>query len=340
MSFFSKLKKTFIIAEIGPNHNGDVKNAIKIINSLSKSDIQAVKFQIAKPDRLFSKFSFKANYQNRNDLHKDLFKSAKKRQLTKENHIFLRNYCEKKGLIYLCSAFDLESMKFLIEKLNIKLIKIPSGEIFAMDIIEYINKFDKPILLSTGMSDLKEIKKAFKLLDRNKKDILLMHCTSDYPTKLNQLNLKFIDSLKKITPNIGFSDHTLSLISPCIAVAMGAKVIEKHVTFDKNAKGPDHKSSLSINQFLDMVKKIRQTEEMIGENKKFISKNINNVRSSSFKSIFYKSNFKKNKILTKNDFCYLRPGTGISPLHINKIIGKKLKISVKKDHLLKFEDFE
>ena len=340
MSFFSELKKTFIIAEIGPNHNGNIKNAIKIINSLSKSDIQAVKFQIAKPNKLFSKLSFKANYQNKNDLHKDLFKSAKKRQLTKKDHIFLRNYCEKKGLIYLCSAFDLESMRFLIEKLDIKLIKIPSGEIFAMDIIEYINKFDKPILLSTGMSDLKEIKKAFNLLDRNKKDILLMHCTSDYPTKLNQLNLKFIDSLKKITPHIGLSDHTLSLISPCVAVAMGAKVIEKHVTFDKAAKGPDHKSSLSLNQFLDMVNRIRQTEEIIGVNKKYISENINNVRSASFKSIFYKSNFKKNKILNKNDFCYLRPGVGISPFHINEILGKKLKISVKKNQLLKLEDFE
>lgn len=340
MSFFSELKKTFVIAEIGPNHNGNIKNAIKIINSLSKCDIQAVKFQIAKPDKLFSKFSFKANYQNKNDLHKDLFKSAKRRQLTKKDHIFLRKYCEKKGLMYLCSAFDLESMKFLIEKLNIKLIKIPSGEIFAMDIIEYINKLKKPILLSTGMSDLKEIKKAFNLLGRKKKDVLLMHCTSDYPTKLNQLNLKFIESLKKITPHIGLSDHTLSLISPCIAVAMGAKVIEKHVTFDKTAKGPDHKSSLSVNQFIDMVNKIRQTEEMIGINQKFISKNINNVRSASFKSIFYKSNFKRNKKLNKNDFCYLRPGIGVSPLLIDKIIGKKLKISVKKNQLLKFEDFD
>ena len=122
MSFFSELKKTFIIAEIGPNHNGNIKNAIKIINSLSKSDIQAVKFQIAKPNKLFSKLSFKANYQNKNDLHKDLFKSAKKRQLTKKDHIFLRNYCEKKGLIYLCSAFDLESMRFLIEKLDLELV--------------------------------------------------------------------------------------------------------------------------------------------------------------------------------------------------------------------------
>ncbi len=329
--------KTYIIAEVGPNHNGSLSMAIKYIDLISKSGANAVKFQLAQPANVYSSDSFKAVYQKKNDGSRPIIEMSKKIQLSFDDHLKLSKYAKKKGIDYLCSAFDIQSLKFLIKKIRIKYIKIPSGEVFDLNILKYLSNIKKEIFLSTGMLTFKDLKKVLNILNKNfKKKITILYCVSSYPAMPEQINFKNMMKLKKLGYSVGFSDHTISQNASLIAVSLGARVIEKHVTISKKLKGPDHKFSLTVNEFKDLVFNIREVEKIIKIKKNEIfntsSKEIIKV---SRKSIVSSRFIHKNTKIGINDIVFKRPGTGISPLEIKKVLGKFSKIDIKPDKVIK-----
>ena len=262
----------------------------------------------------------------------------KKLQLSKENHYKIKNYCKKKKIEFLSSGFDISDLIFL-KKLKIKRFKIPSGEITNYFYLKKIANFNKRTILSTGMSTMREISKAIEIFKKNglKKDkISILHCSTEYPAELEKLNLKAIQSLKKkFKLNVGYSDHSTSTLIPSIAVALGASIIEKHITLNNNLPGPDHKSSLNPKDFKAMVSNIRKTEKSFGNGIK--KPNINEKKNIKIvrKSIVAKKNIKKGEKLTLFNLSFKRPGTGISPMNFKKILGKKANRNYKKDDFLK-----
>jgi len=313
------MNRVKIIAEIGPNHNGSLIRAKKMIRQISTIGVDVIKFQIGDPELVYSKDSFKANYQKRFDNSKSIIEMSKKNQLKLTDHIKLFYFCQKYRIKYACSAFDLESLKKLNKKVNLPFFKIPSGEIHSVDILKYMSKQKKNIILSTGMATLDEISKSLKILKKNgKKKIILLHCVSSYPTEDSKLNLNFMDTLKKkFNLEIGFSDHSKGDLACLAAVSKGAKVIEKHVTMSKNFVGPDHKSSYTIREFKNLVKKIRNLEKILGKNIKKFFKDEINVKKVSRKSLVTTKDLSKNHKIAKSDLTFKRPGIGISPLDIN-----------------------
>lgn len=330
------MKKVYIIAEIGPNHNGSFKIAKKYINLISRSGADAIKFQLAKPENVYSLDSYKANYQKKNDGKRSIIEMSKKNQLSQQQHLLLYNYAQKKKIDYLCSAFDLESLVFLVKKIKIKHVKIPSGEVFDYDCLKYLSKIKKIFFLSTGMTNFTDLKKILSILNKNfKKKIILLHCVSSYPTSPKQANLSRMLELKKLGYNIGYSDHTRSNCASLAAVAMGAKVIEKHVTLNQNLKGPDHKFSSNIKDFFMLVKDIREIEDIIKIPKKVFDKNIFEIKNVARKSIVSKSFIKRNSTINRRNIAFKRPGTGISPLDLKKVLGKIAKVNIEKNRVIK-----
>ena len=336
------MKKTYIIAEIGPNHNGSFQMAKKMISLLKNSGVDAIKFQLGNPEKVYCKNSFKTNYQIKNTEKGSIIDMSRKYQLSKNDHIKLANLCRKNKIDYLCSAFDKESLEFLVKKIKVKYIKIPSGEIISLDILNYISKLKKKIILSTGMASISEIKDAIKKLNKNhKQNIVILHCVSSYPTNKKDLNLNIIREFQKIFKiDIGFSDHSLGNEACLAAVAMGAKVIEKHVTISKKMIGPDHSSSSSIKDFYSLVKQIRELEIMLGRSKKKLLRSEKNTRNASRKSIVTNKDLMRNKILRLSDIVFKRPGTGISPMKFKSIIGMKLKKNLPANNLILMKDLK
>ena len=330
-------KKTLIIAEIGPNHNGSIKRAKKMISKLAKSSVDCVKFQLGDPEKIFSKDSFKANYQ-KNSLKKlSIKKISERNQLSKKDHLELSKLCKQKKLIYACSAFDLNSLKFLDKEINVPFFKIPSGEIFSLDMLNYISKQKKPIFISTGMVNFKQLSKILKIVTKNRnKKIVIMHCVSSYPANKFNLNLNILNLLrKKFKFRIGYSDHSIGEEACLAAVAKNACVIEKHVTLSNYLVGPDHKASMKVSDFKVLANKVRILEKILGKEEKKFSADELNVHQSSRKSIVSAKFIKKNKKIMIDDLCFKRPGVGINPLEINQVIGKKAKKDIKENIILK-----
>ena len=332
----NKKERVKIIAEVGINHNGSFRTAITILKKLSKLDIDYVKFQLGNPDRVYSKDSFKADYQNKFNSKISIKEMSKKFQLTRNHHLLLNKICKKYGSIYSCTAFDLESLDFLVNKVNIPFIKIPSGEIRSVDLLEYAARQDKKILLSTGMATYKDIEKALKILKKyKKKEIIIMHCTSIYPARDEFLNINVLDELKKkFNLQLGYSDHSLNDLASLAAFSKNAKYIEKHVTLDKKLKGPDHSTSYNIKEFKNFVENIRKLEIILGSNKKIFSKQENQIKSMARKSIVSNVDIYANSKISLEDITFKRPGTGISPLDYKKVLRNKLKINLKKDKVI------
>lgn len=329
--------KTYIIAEVGPNHNGSLSLATKYIDLISKSGANAVKFQLAQPLEVYSQDSFKANYQKKNDGNRSIITMSRKNQLSYNDHLKLSKYSKKKGIDYLCSAFDIKSLKFLDKKINLKYIKIPSGEVFDLNTLSYLSKTKKEILLSTGMVTQKELDKILKILNKNfKKRITILYCVSSYPTEPEQINFDKMLKYKKKGYQIGFSDHTLTMNASLIAVSLGARVIEKHVTVNKKLKGPDHKFSLNMKEFNELVTNIREVEKIIKfKNKKEIDDTTKEIIKVSRKSVVSSRLINKNTKICIEDLVFKRPGTGISPLEIKKVLGKIAKIDIKPNKVIK-----
>jgi len=332
------MTKTLIIAEAGVNHNGSLKRCYQLVDAAKQAGADIVKFQTFEADSLVTKKSPKAAYQKINDNSKSQYEMLKKLQLSKENHYKIKDYCKKKKIEFLSSGFDVDDLIFL-KKLKIKRFKIPSGEITNYFYLKKIANFKKRTILSTGMSTMKEISKAIEIFKKNglKKDkISILHCSTEYPAELEKLNLKAIQSMKKkFKLNVGYSDHSSSTLIPSIAVALGASIIEKHITLNNNLPGPDHKSSLNPKDFKAMVSNIRKTEKSFGNGIK--KPNINEKKNIKIvrKSIVAKKNIRKGEKLTLFNLSFKRPGTGISPMNFKKILGRKANRNYKKDDFLK-----
>jgi len=323
------MSKTLIIAEVGVNHNGSIKIAKKLVDVAKDCGADAVKFQTFTAEKLVRFNAEKASYQ------KDIFGTdetqfnmIKKLELDVIAHKELIDYCTKIGIIFLSSPFDLDSIDLLVD-LGLEIIKIPSGEIVNLPYLEKIGKLKKRIILSTGMADLGEIKNALDVLissGTEKDDITVLHCNTEYPTPYEDVNLNAMATIKRaFGVKVGYSDHTLGIEVPIAAVALGAEVIEKHFTLDKNMKGPDHKASLEPSELKAMVNGIRKIEKALGDGIKKPSKseqkNINVVR----KSIVAIKPIKKGEIFSEENIGVKRPGTGISPMKWYKVIGKTAK---------------
>jgi N,N'-diacetyllegionaminate synthase len=333
--------KTFIIAEAGVNHNGLLKKALKLIDAAVAARADAIKFQTFKAENIATKFAPKAKYQKNEFFKKEnQFQMLKKLELTRGMHLKCIQYCKKKKIIFISSAFDEDSLNFL-KKINIKIFKVPSAEINNTPYLELLGKFKKKVILSTGMSNILDIDKAIRTLVKNgtsRNNITLMQCTSSYPTPFEEINLRVINSLKKkFKLPVGFSDHSLGSIASIAAVAIGAKVIEKHITIDKRLVGPDHKSSLNPSEFKLMVDDIRIVEKILGSEIKHVTtsekKNINIVRKSIVASRF----IKKNEKFTIENITCKRPGIGISPVFFKKLLGKKSIKNFNTDDFIKLK---
>lgn len=329
-------KNIYIIAEAGVNHNGDIKLAKKLIDKAKEAKVDAIKFQTFIAEAGVSKFAKKAEYQieNTQNLVETQLEMVKKLELSFNEFIELKEYCNKRGIEFLSTAFDFESIEFL-KNLGIKTWKIPSGEITNLPYLRKISEVADNIIMSTGMADLREIEEALKILNKEKDKITILHCNTEYPTPMKDVNLKAMKLIKqKFGVEVGYSDHTLGIEVPIAAVALGAKVIEKHFTLDKNMEGPDHKASLEPNELKKMVKCIRNIELALGEEKKEAS--ISEIKNKEIarKSIVAKSNIKKGEIFSENNITVKRPGNGISPMEWDNIIGKIAKKDFIEDELI------
>lgn len=332
------MSSVFIIAEAGVNHNGNIELAKKLIDIAVEAKVDAVKFQTFKTENLVSKSAKKAEYQEKTtSKDESQFEMLKKLELDLETHKILMTYCREKKIMFLSTAFDLESIDVL-NNLGIEIFKIPSGEITNYPYLKKIGMLRKKVILSTGMSHVEEIEEAIKVLNENgTDDITVLHCNTEYPTPMEDVNLNAMKTIKKILNiEVGYSDHTSGIEVPIAAVAMGAKVIEKHFTLDKNMEGPDHKASLEPNELKEMVNSIRNIEKALGNGIKKPSnsemKNLNMAR----KSIIAKKLIKKGEIFTEDNLTCKRPGDGISPMRWKDVIGKIARKKFDEDEQIKF----
>jgi len=332
------MKKVKIIAEVGINHNGSLKNALKLVAEAKKAEADYVKFQIFKAHNVVTKEACKANYQKSNFKDKETqYQMIKKFELSFDKFKIIKKECLKYKIKFLCSVFDIESLEYL-KKLREKIIKIPSGEITNFPLIQEIGRMNIKVIMSTGMSNYKEINEAIKLLTKNgtkKKNIYLLHCNTAYPTPPCDVNLPKLKVLeKKFGVKVGYSDHTLGIEIPIAAVCFGATIIEKHLTIDKKLSGPDHKNSLKPKEFLTMVRSIRNTEKALTALKRSISfsekSNVKVVR----KSIVAREKIFKGEIFTELNLTTKRPGSGKNPMKWEKIIGKKATKDYLKDEFI------
>ena len=324
------MRHIIIIAEAGINHNGDIKMALKMIDAAAAAGADYIKFQTYKTEKLVNKNTSLAEYQKQNlgfQKNTSQFEILKKYEIDLDAHYKLMRACHKKDIKFLSTAFDLDSID-LLSKLNIPLFKIPSGEITNLPYLEKIALTKKPVIISTGMSNLKEIKTALKVfLSKGylKENITILHCNTQYPTPMEDVNLNAMTTIsKEFGISVGYSDHTLGIEVPIAAVAMGARVIEKHFTLDRKLAGPDHKASLEPHELKKMIESIRNIEKALGsEEKKATDSEIRN-RDIARKSIHIAKYKTPGEILTLEDIIMLRPGDGISPMDYKNIIGRKV----------------
>lgn len=327
--------RTLIIAEAGVNHNGSLEKAKQLVRTAKECGADIVKFQTAKLDSLVSKFAEMADYQKANTGKTESQKEMlAKLLLSFDDFTELADYCKKIGIMFLSTPFDIESIHFLNDMQDIW--KIPSGEITNYPYLVEIAKTGKQIILSTGMCELDEIRSAVKVLkDNGAKEITILHCTTEYPTPLAEVNLNVMETLRKeFGCKVGYSDHTKGIEISLAAVAMGAEVIEKHFTLDKNMPGPDHKASLEPDELKALVVGIRNIELAKGsaEKKPTVSELKN--RAVARKSIVASRNIKQGEIFTEENLTTKRPGDGISPMMWNDVIGTTAKRDFMEDELI------
>lgn len=330
--------RTFIIAEAGVNHNGSINTAKKLIDAAVDSGADAVKFQTFKAESLASRFAPKADYQKKKG-DKDQYQLAmlKKLELSHNDYSELFNYCQEKKIMFLSSPFDSESVDFL-QSLGMNIFKIPSGEITNLPYLRKVGSLAKKIIISTGMAELEEISKALDVLVASgtaKEKITVLHCNTEYPTPFEDVNLLAMLTIKNaLGVKVGYSDHTLGIEVTIAAVALGAEVIEKHFTLDRTMEGPDHQASLEPEEFKAMVEAIRNIEQALGDGIKKISPSESTNKPVVRKSIVALREIRKGEALNKDNITVKRPGTGISPMEWDKIIGKPAKRCFKADEAI------
>ena len=330
-------KHVLIIAEAGVNHNGSIDMAKQLIDAAAVAGVDYVKFQTFKAEKLVTKDAKQAEYQQRNAADDSQYTMLKKLELTSKQHEELITYCMQKGVRFLSTAFDLESIEYL-HSVNLGLWKIPSGEITNYPYLKKIVLYGEPIIMSTGMCSMDDVERAIHVLLKNgltKEQITLLHCNTEYPTPMQDVNLCAMLQMKeKFGVRVGYSDHTKGIEVPIAAVALGAEVIEKHFTLDRNLPGPDHKASLEPNELKAMVDAIRNIEQALGNGQKQVSKSEEKNMAIARKSIVAAKDIKKGELLTENNLTTKRPGTGISPMRWEEVIGTKAIRDFEEDELI------
>ena len=339
-------KRTIIIAEAGVNHNGSLERALSLVDCAAEAGVDFVKFQTFKAVNIVNKEAQKADYQIKNTTSKaqTQFEMLKKLEMGNEWYPVLMKRCEEKGVRFLSTGFDVESIDFL-DALEVPFYKIPSGEITNKSYLRHIARKGKEIILSTGMAHLQEVKDAVEVIEKegvDRNQITVLHCNTEYPTPMEDVNLLAMNHIaQELGVKVGYSDHTLGIEVPIAAVALGACVIEKHFTLDRNLPGPDHAASLEPEELKAMVQGIRNIEKAIGgtgvkEPSKSEQKNMAVAR----KSLHAARSLQRGCVIKQEDLIALRPGTGISPMEIDRIIGRVLVHDVEKQTLLKESDLE
>lgn len=331
--------KTFIIAEVGVNHNGSLELAKQLIGVAVEAGADAVKFQTFKTELCITKNASKANYQveNTGNATETQLEMVKKLELSEKMHSELIAYCQQKNILFLSTPFDHSSIG-LLHELGLETFKIPSGEITNLPYLRHIGSLNKKIILSTGMANLGEIEAAINVLvqagtERSK--ITLLHANTEYPTPMHDVNLKAMQTIgQAFDLPYGYSDHTLGIEVPIAAVALGASVIEKHFTLDRTMEGPDHKASLEPDELKAMVSAIRNIELALGSNIKQPSSSEAKNKPIARKSLVAKTAIKKGEVFTEQNLCAKRPGTGISPMRWDEVLGTVAQRDYQEDEVI------
>ena len=334
----NKNDQIFIIAEAGVNHNGDLALAKRLIEAAAEAGADAVKFQTFKAEAIVAASASKAPYQEKTtSTQESQYEMLKKLELNKEDFVELKSHCAKHRILFMSTPFDLESIDLLTE-MGLEIFKIPSGEITNLPYLRKIGSLGKRLILSTGMSDLEEIKEALHVLGgagTPKTDITVLHCNTEYPTPYEDVNLRVLETLRKtLDVPVGYSDHTCGIEVPIAAVALGAMVVEKHFTLDKNMNGPDHEASLEPSELKQMVQAIRRIEKSLGSKEKQPTNSEVRNRPVARKSIVAAKFIKKGETFCEKNLTTKRPGTGISPMAWDTIIGKPAPRDFNKDDLI------
>jgi len=332
------MRKTIIIAEAGVNHNGVLSNAKELVDVAAEAGANFVKFQTFKAEKIASKFAEKANYQKQaTSRNENQLEMLRRLELSEQDHIELLEYCAQKSINFLSTAFDVESIKML-QALGITLGKIPSGEVTNLPYLRKMAAAFPNLIMSTGMATMGEIHEALNALTTagaKRENIVVLHCTTEYPTPMADVNLHAMQTIQKeLDVLVGYSDHTLGIEVPIAAVALGACVIEKHFTLDRNMEGPDHRASLEPGELFEMVRSIRNIERALGSTLKQPSgseqKNITIAR----KSIVASKRISKGEPFSEDNITVKRPGTGISPMQWDNVIGQKAIQDFNEDELI------
>lgn len=337
-------KRTIIIAEAGVNHNGDIELAKKLVDAAVNAKVDFIKFQTFKAKNIVSETAGKAEYQIKNQKDKDdsQLKMLQKLELSEGDHRELIAYCNHRGINFLSTAFDLESID-LLRTIGIEIGKIPSGEITNLPYLKKMAATFPTIIMSTGMADMDEIRAAVKVV----KDagtapdkLILLHCTTEYPTPMEEVNLNAMLTLaKEFNVSVGYSDHTMGIEVPIAAVALGACVIEKHFTMDRNMPGPDHIASLEPDELLKMTRAIRNIDLAAGNGIKAPTPSEIKNKQAARKSIHVKRDIEKGQIISEQDLIMLRPGDGISPMQVDAVINKIASRNIAKGTKIEYKDF-
>ena len=334
--------KCLLIAEIGVNHNGDMAIAEDLIKLSKKNGAHIAKFQNFRAESLVTNNAPKAKYQKKfNTDDTNQINMLKALELSNEQTRYLKDLCDRYHIEFLSTAFDEVSLKFLIEEIGILRIKIPSGEITNKPFLEYIANQQLPIILSTGMADIKEVNAAIDILTSKnitKESITVLHCTTEYPAPINEINLRAMQTLHEITScDVGYSDHSLGYIVPLAAYALGASVIEKHITLSRNMEGPDHAASFLPSEFGELNQKLCELETLLGSSTKEPSRSEKKNIVAARKSIVAACNIEKGEIFSNDNLSIKRPGNGISPMKINSVIGKPASKDFSKEDLIEIK---
>ena len=335
------MRKVFIIAEAGVNHNGKMELAYKLVDAAKEAGVDAVKFQIFKSEKLISKSTKMADYQKEN-LKENISQldMVKKLELSYEDFIKINEYCKEKGIMFMATPFDNDSLDFLVDTLKVDVLKIGSGDLNNYPFLEKVALKNKEIILSTGMSNLSDIEGALDFISQyTDKEVKVLHCTTNYPCPMDEVNLKAMNTIKDaFQVAVGYSDHTLGIEVPIAAVALGAEIIEKHFTLDKTMEGPDHVASLEPDELKEMTRTIRNIERALGSGIKKPNKSEVKIQSIVKRKIVLAKDVETNHVLTEDDLEYKRCENGIDSKYYKSIIGKKVKRKIEADSPLMWED--
>ena len=325
----------YIIAEAGVNHNGSFELACKLVDAAKRAGVDCIKFQTFKSKNLVSHNAQKADYQKTTTGDGSQVDMLKKLELSYDEFLALKEYCDNVGITFLSTPFDIESIEFL-NSIDMPFWKIPSGEVTNLPYLLALAKTGKPVVMSTGMCEIEEIEAAIKVLEENgTTDIKLLHCNTEYPTPFEDVNLRAMQTIRDVFGlEVGYSDHTKGIEVPVAAVALGAKVIEKHFTLDRNMEGPDHKASLEPEELAAMVSGIRHVEKALGNGDKTPSPSEKKNIAIARKSIVAGRAIKSGEELTEENITVKRPGTGISPMRWFDVIGTKATRDFEEDELI------